>query len=155
MIDLQRVNAVLTSNRVNKIITNYATDNRVNSVFNDPTAFQYLSKEIDLENPATGLKILVDAHINEYSDIRAFYAIGDSDNFNPIYVPFPGFNNLNSRGDVLNVADSDGLPDTFVPPDTDRGFRPSEIDYREYVFTADNLPSFRNYRIKIVMTSTS
>jgi hypothetical protein len=155
MVDLQRVNAVLTSNRVNKIITNYATDNRVNSVFNDPTAFQYLSKEIDLENPATGLKILVDAHINEYSDIRAFYAIGDSDNFNPIYVPFPGFNNLNSRGDVLNVADSDGLPDTFVPPNTDRGFRSSEIDYREYVFTADNLPSFRNYRIKIVMTSTS
>ena len=32
-------------------------------------------------------------------------------------------------------------------------FDPQDIEYKDYTFTADNLPSFRSYRIKIVMTS--
>jgi hypothetical protein len=51
VIDTQRISTILTSNRVNSVISDYATDNRVNSIFEDPTAFQYLSKEIVLENP--------------------------------------------------------------------------------------------------------
>ena len=50
VIDSQRTNAILTSNRVNNMISNYATDPRVNSTTEDPTAFQYISKEIVLEN---------------------------------------------------------------------------------------------------------
>ena len=46
VIDAQRVSAVLTSNRVNDVITNYATDPRVDSIDEDPTAFQYVSKEV-------------------------------------------------------------------------------------------------------------
>ena len=49
VIDGQRVSAILTSNRANSIITNYATDARVNVIENDPTACQYISKEIVLE----------------------------------------------------------------------------------------------------------
>ncbi len=30
-----------------------------------------------------------------------------------------------------------------------------EINFKEYTFTADELPAFRTYRIKLVMTSTS
>ena len=52
VIDGQRVSAVLTSNRANSIITNYATDARVNVIENDPTACQYVSKEIVLEQSA-------------------------------------------------------------------------------------------------------
>ena len=33
------------------------------------------------------------------------------------------------------------------------GFEPQDIEYKDYTFTADNLPSFRSYRIKIVLTS--
>ena len=32
---------------------------------------------------------------------------------------------------------------------------PNALQFKEYTFTADRLPSFRNYRIKIVMTSNS
>ena len=155
VIDTQRVSAILTSNRVNSVITDYVTDSRVNSITNDPTAFQYLSKEINLENPASSLKILVNAHANLYSDIRAFYAISESDNFDPIYIPFPGYNNINERGEVIDIANNDGLSDSYVPPSTVSGFSPDEIPYREYSFTADQLPSFKSYRIKIIMTSTS
>ena len=33
------------------------------------------------------------------------------------------------------------------------GFEPQDIEYKDYTFTADNLPSFGSYRIKIVLTS--
>ncbi len=155
VIDTQRVSAVLTSNRINKVITNYATDNRVNTIGTDPSSFQYISKEIGLENPATSIKILLDAHINNYCDIRAFYAIGENQNFIPIFTPYPGYNNLDARKQIINFENSDGLPDVFVQPSLSFGFETNNIDFREYSFTADQLPSFRFYRIKLVLTSTN
>ncbi|MGA1049401.1 MAG: hypothetical protein ACO3UU_15450, partial [Minisyncoccia bacterium] len=155
VIDMHRVNAVLTSNRVNSIITNYSTDSRVNGLKTDPTAFQYPSKEIVLQNPATSLKILVDAYINEYSNIRAFYAISDSSNFEPLYVPFPGYNNLNNLGEVIDVTNSEGLSDNLIQPSSQTGFNSADLDFKEYSFTADNLSSFKAFRIKLVITSTN
>jgi hypothetical protein len=101
VIDTQRISTILTSNRVNSVIENYATDARVNSIDEDPSAFQYISKEITLENSASSIKIILDAHINLYSDIRAFYAISENQNFDPIFTPFPGYNNLNSKIKLL------------------------------------------------------
>jgi len=155
IIDTQRISTILTSNRVNSVISDYTTDNRVNTIGEDPTAFQYLSKEIVLENPATSLKILVNAHTNLYSNIRAFYAISETEDFIPIFVPFPGFNNLNERGQIIDIANNDGLSDVYVSPSTNVGFLPTEIEYKEHTFTADDLPSFKSYRIKLIMTSTN
>ena len=155
VIDTQRVSVILTSNRVNSVITNYAEDSRVNSIFSDPTAFQYLSKEITLENPGTSIKILLSAYNNLYSDIRAFYAISENQNFNPIFVPFPGYENLNSRGQIIDIQNNNGHPDAFVPLTSNTGFSPTDVSFAEYTFTADQLPAFRSYRIKIIMTSTS
>ena len=155
VIDTQRVSVILTSNRVNNVITNYAEDSRVNSIFSDPTAFQYLSKEITLENPGTSIKILLSAYNNLYSDIRAFYAISENQNFNPIFVPFPGYENLNSRGQIIDIQNNNGHPDAFVPLTSNTGFSPTDVSFAEYTFTADQLPAFRSYRIKIIMTSTS
>jgi len=155
VIDTQRVSVILTSNRVNSVITNYAEDSRVNSISNDPTAFQYISKEITLENPGTSIKILLSAYNNLYSDIRAFYAISENQNFNPIFVPFPGYENLDSRGQIIDIQNNNGHPDAFVPLTSNTGFSPTDVSFAEYTFTADQLPAFRSYRIKIIMTSTS
>ena len=155
VVDTTRVSTILTSNRVNDVVTNYATDNRVDTIDDDPTAFQYLSKAIRLETPATGLRIMVDAYTNLYSNIRAFYATGDEEDFNPIYVPFPGYNNLNERGQIIDGSDSDGLSDKYVSPSTSAGFLSNELRFNEHVFTIDELSSFRAYRIKIIMTSTN
>ena len=65
------------------------TDNRVNSLNDDPTACQYISKENTLENPASSLKVILDSHINNYADIRVFYAISESSNFDPSVCSFP------------------------------------------------------------------
>jgi hypothetical protein len=155
VIDTQRVSMIFTSNRINNVITDYANDQRISGIDSDPSAFQYISKEITLETQSTSIKLILNAHINLYSDIRAFYAIGDNQNFTPIFVPFPGYDNLDYRNQIINVEDSDGKPDTFITPDSSLGFIPQELGYKEYTFTADNLPSFKSYRIKLVLTSTN
>ena len=155
VVDSQRINTILTNNRVNSVIDNYATDDRANSAQNDPTACQYISKEINLENNATSLKILLDAHIHQNADIRAFYAISDRPGMEPIFTPFPGYKNLNQRGQIIQSENSDGLSDKMVGKSNDYGFDSSTLQFNEYTFTEDDLPSFRSYRIKIVMTSNS
>jgi len=154
-IDTQRISAILTSNRVNNVIEDYATDPRVDIIDEDPSAFQYISKEITLENSASSIKIILDSHINPYSDIRAFYSISENSGFEPIFTPFPGYNNLDSRGQVINLEDNDGSSDRFVSPSNSLGFLSQDLEYKEYIFTADQLPPFRSYRIKLVMTSTN
>ena len=146
VIDTQRMSIIYTSNLVDSVISDYITDNRVNGIESDPTAFQYLSKEISLENPATSLKIIVDVYKDRDSDIRGFFTISDHQNFNPIYEAFPGYNNIDERGQIIDVANNDGSSDTFVSP---------AEDYREHTFTIDELPSFKSYRVKLLLTSTN
>ncbi len=155
VIDAQRVSVITTSNRVNSAITNYATDSRVNTLREDPTACQYISKEVVLENPASSLKILVSAHVNALSDIRALYAISDKQGFDPIFQLFPGYDNLNTRGQVIDSSLSDGQSDTKMIKSNNYNFDSLNLDYKEMTFTIDQLPAFRSYRIKLLLTSTS
>jgi hypothetical protein len=155
VIDTQRISTILTSNRVNDAIQNYTTDSRVNNIQTDPTAFQYLSKEIVLENSASSLKIILNAHINIYSEIRALYAISESQNFVPIYTLFPGYKNIDKNKQSINFEDNSGFSDTFVIKTNSLGFSSSDIEYKEHTFTVNQLPAFRSYRIKIILTSTN
>ena len=155
VIDAQRCSLITISNRINNVIGDYTTDSRVNGIDTDPTACQYISKEIILENNATAIEIMVDAHIHLDSDIRAFYAISDKEGFEPIFTPFPGYNNLNVRGQVINENNNDGLPDKFVPKSNGYGTGAASVEFKEYTFTVDRLPGFRYYRIKLLMTSNS
>ena len=155
VIDAQRINTILTTNRINQPVTNYATDARVNGIDTDPNAFQYVSREISLENPATSLKIVLNAYINSFNDIRAFYAVGEEPNGSPVFIPFAGYENLNDRGQVINTRDNNGLPDVLIQKSNTLGFESRDLEFREYTFTMDDLPSFKFYRIKLVATSTS
>ena len=156
VIDLQRMSAVLISNRIDSPITNYTEDSRVNSLFDDPTACQYVSRENTLSNSASSIKILLDAHINEFSDIRAYYAISTTPNFDPIFEPFPGFANLNDLGQIIDPAKNDGTPDRRIPKaDASAGFKSGELTYREYEFNMEDLPPFKYYRIKFTLTGTN
>ncbi len=154
VIDAQRVNTILTNNRVNSVVSNYATDNRVKSVTDDPTACQYITKELQLENSATSIKIILSGHANPYANIRAFYAIASDPGFAPVFTPFPGYDNLNVRGEIIQKQNSDGLSDKIVTPSSQYGFG-SNTNFQEYTFTVDKLPTFRYYRIKLLLTSTS
>ncbi len=152
IIDTDRMNIILTSNRCDAPILDYADDPRTADPFLDPSGCQYISKENILQNGATSIKIIFDAHQSMYNDIRCFYAISDSSNFDAKFIPFPGFTNLDEQNQVINPDASDGRSDRFAS-DSNPGFISSDLDYKELSFTAENLPKFIAYRIKIVLAS--
>jgi hypothetical protein len=155
VIDLERVALILTSNRINNPVSNYITDERTSTLKDDPHSFVYATKPITLETPATSIKVLVSAYVNVASDLRAFYAIMSDAKDEMLYYPFPGYANLDSNGNVLNLENSDGTPDQKVPKTDIFGFASNELIFKDYEFTINNLPSFRNFGIKLVGNSTN
>jgi hypothetical protein len=155
VIDLDRVGMIFTSNRVNNAISNYATDERVSTLKDDPSSFVYATKPISLETPASSIKVILSAYINTQNDIRCLYAITDDPTSDLIYYPFPGYTNLTSSGDIISLSDSNGLPDKMISKTDDIGFDSDILNYREYEFTIDSLPAFRYFGIKLIGTSTN
>ena len=154
IIDTQRANVILTSNKCDAPILDYIDDPRPSDIFMDPTGCQYISKENVLSNGATSIQIILDAHVSAYNDIRCFYAISDTANFEPIFTPFPGYTNLNNVGEIVDKEKNDGRSDKMVAY-SDPGFLSNEIDFKEYTWSVDSLPKFLSYRIKIILGSTN
>ena len=70
-IDLDRVSAILTTNRINSPVSDFASDSRVNQTGEDPCAATYVSNLIVLENPATSLKVQFASYRRDSSDISS------------------------------------------------------------------------------------
>jgi hypothetical protein len=155
VIDLERVALILTSNRINNPVTNYITDERTSTLKDDPHSFVYATKPISLETPSTSIKVIVSAYVNVASDLRAFYAIMSDAKDSIIYYPFPGYTNLDANGNVINLEDSDGSPDQKVEKTDIFGFASNELIFKDYEFTINKLPSFKNFGIKLVGNSTN
>jgi hypothetical protein len=155
VIDLQRVALSFTSNRVDNLITDFSADPRVSTLEYDPSAFVYSNVPIELELPANSLKIYLLGHVNIYSEIKCLYSISNDSDNSLVYYPFPGHDNLNSFNQIINAANNSGLSDTKIIKTDSIGFEGDKVNYKEFTFTIDNLPSFRYYSIKIVGTSTN
>ena len=151
MIDLDRVNMITIMDRLNSKIDNYATDRRVNSLNNDPSAAVYLSKVVNLEKSADGLKVMFDAYKHSTNDIRVLYRIFriDAPPEYQLFELFPGFENLDSNGNVIDQAKNNGKPDRRILASQ------TEDDYKEYEFNVKNLPQFNGFQIKIIMSGTN
>jgi len=155
VIDLDRVGLALISNRVNDVITDYATDGRTSSLINDPTAFSYASNVVALENSATSLKVLLSAYVSIFSEIRVFYSISNSPDSDLIYYPFPGYTNLDVNKNIINPANNNGLSDKLISKDSELRFDNGHLPFAEYEFSIDRLPEFRYFSIKLIGTSTN
>ena len=155
IVDLDRIAVILTSNRVDNPITDYSSDPRTSTVIDDPNSFVYASKPVTLETPATSIKIYMTGHINVFSDIRAFYAISNDPDQELIYNPFPGYTNLLPSGEIIDPSKNNGLPDKALPKTDKLAYTSSQVVYKDYEYTIDNLASFRYFSIKLVGTSTN
>ena len=142
------------SSRLNSPISDYAADNRVNSVLNDPHSAVYVSNTVNLSQPATTLKVILSAYRHSSADFRVLYSLirPDSSEIDQSFELFPGYDNLKyttTEGyKVLDKSKNSGRPDTFVSPSLDNQFL-------EYQFTANDLDLFTGYTIKIVMSGTN
>jgi len=149
VVDVFKSSILTESNRINKPITNFLTDSRSN-VLDDPHTMVYQTKEIGLENPSTSLKVLFAANRPSNCEMRVFYRLKreDTSEFDQIFEPMPGFNNLDASGDVINDSNNSGLPDKNISPSLKNSFN-------EYEYTADDLPQFTSFQVKIVFNSSS
>jgi len=151
-IDLDRVNAILTTNRINSPVSNFASDSRVNETGQDPCAATYVSNLIALENPSTSLKVNFAAYRRNSSDIRVMYKIlseGESENsMEKDFELFPGFDNLDQFENIINKTNNNGKPDDNVTPSIGESFK-------DYDFTIEKLPPFTKFQIKIDMVGTN
>jgi len=138
------------SHRVNSPITNYATDRRANLLVEDPHDFSYLTKVISLETPATSLKVLLDAYRPTDADIRILYRLFrvDGAEIDKVFELFPGYDNLDANQQVINIKNNSGRSDRNISASLDNQFV-------EYTWTANNLPQFSAYQIKVENTTTN
>ena len=141
------------SSRLDSPVSDYALDGRSNSILDDPHAVVYVSRAVNLVNPATSLKVILSAYRHESADFRVLYSLfrPDSSEVEQSFELFPGYDNLTSTASGLSVVDpslNNGKPDSFVSSSLDNQFK-------EYEFTANNLGLFNGYVIKIVMSGTN
>ena len=158
VLDAKNATFVLGRNKINSPIglENYATDSRTNQLEDDPHGTIFVSRRVDLKQPATSLKVLVAASVQPEADFRVFYRLfsADSSEVSQTYRAFPGFSNMtDTDGDgfgdeIIDLAKNDGRADAYVSPN--QFFR-----FSEYQFSVDNLEQFSGFAIKIVMTSTN
>ena len=137
-------------------VDNYATDNRTNKIIDDPHGSIFVSRRVNLKQPATSLKVLVGASVQPEADFRVFYRLftADSSEVSQTYRAFPGYKNL------IDI-DGDGFGDEIIDINLNDGRADAKLEsnpigqFSEYQFSIDNLEQFSGFTIKIVMTSTN
>jgi len=151
VIDLDRVSTVLTTNRINSPVSNFATDSRVNETGQDPCASTYISNLIQLDNPATDITVEFAAYRRSGADIRVFFktiAEGSSENsMDRDFELFPGFDNIDQNGKIINLSNNSGRPDDQITPSIGG-------EFKDYTFSSRELPPFTKFQIKIDMVGT-
>ena len=60
---------------------------------------------------------------------------------------FPGFDNINQNGKVINVSNNSGRPDDQITSSVG-------AEFKDYRFSSRELPPFTKFQIKIDMVGT-
>ena len=150
VIDTGRMGMVTVANRINNIDSSsdvFPTTDFVSSTQNegDNNAAIYLTKQVNLDQLATSLKVIVDVHRPSTSDVKVMFKLlkaDESTDFDDVAFEF--FN-------------TDGSPDVTVAPATTRSSF-SEQQYTSGIKndgTGDELGEFAGFQIKIVMQGTN
>ena len=150
MIDLERIGMISIMNRIDAPISNYVTDSRINKLIEDPNSAIYVSQAIRLEKPADSLKLIFDAYRHTTNDIRVLYRIfrNDTPNEYQLYQLFPGYGNIDSRGNTINPSICNGLPDTLVTPSGNLE------EFKSYEYNVKSDVTFTGFQIKIINAGT-
>ena len=135
VVDLENPNIILISNLVDDKVEDFETASGPKIPGSDPNTAIYETKMINLEFVSNSLFVQFDGHREAEGDIRVFYKLirGDGDDDHATYVPF----------------NTNGLPDKVVNPNRTRN------TFSEYKFTAEKTAQFKQFMIKVVMTSTN
>jgi len=141
VIDLDRVFAITTTNRINSPYNDddlvYLNGNKVKKLNDNDHDCIYLSKVVRLQNPATSLRVEFAGFRPPGTNFRTFFKVFRSDSASK-YQRFIPFN-------------SKGTPDK--DPGVSNANTPVLKDFDDYLYTVADLPDFDSFQIKIVMLS--
>ena len=150
VIDTGRMGMVAVSNRINNIDSSadiFPTTDFISPVQNegDNNAAIYLTKQVNLDQKATSLKVIVDVHKPSTSDVKVMFKLLRADNST-------AFDDT-----AFEFFNTDGSPDASIAPATTRD------SFTEHQYTAgikdngtgDELDEFTGFQIKITMQSTN
>lgn len=148
VIDLSRTNVVAVTNRMdNPTVSNTTGFKDETEGVGGSANAKYITKEIQLANPATSLDVRVSANNHPSASIKVLYKlrrVNDNRNFDEI--PYEYFN-------------STGVADNTITYSETRSQTPYNGDYYdsfyEQQFSAEGLDEFSSFSIKIVMTGTN
>jgi len=142
ILDLDRKSVIAVSNRINNIDNSsdvYPTSDYVSPTEpeGDNNEAIYVTRKVSLQNPATAIRLYIDAVQFDSAEIQAMYKIlrsDDASDFDEI-----GWQYFNS----------DGQPDTNVNASI------NETDFIERKYSAEGLEEFISFAIKIRMQGTN
>ena len=144
VIDVGTIGCIAISNRINNIDSQSGkkVDGTTVSLPSDIThipstepegdqnAFIYVTRKVNLKNPATSIKVIADNFRPPTTELKYMYKIVKSDEQTPLDdIGFEFFN-------------TDGSPDKAVENDA--------RNFKEYEYTVNDLPEFSSFIIKIV-----
>ena len=113
---------------------------------NSSSIAKYVTKEVSIENPATGIDVKTTVNVSDIENIRVLYRIKKSssqENFDDIeWVYF----NETGAPDVDVIATSENAIS---------GITEKQSSYQELTYSVDDLPEFSSFAIKIVMKSSN
>tara|TARA_B100000579_G_scaffold54205_1_gene38033 strand:+ start:20290 stop:27834 length:7545 start_codon:yes stop_codon:yes gene_type:complete len=156
VLDAQNATFILGRNKVNSPIDDHVTDTRSTQLIGDPHGSIFVTKKVNLQQPASSIRVLVAANVQPEADFRVYYRLysADSSETSQVYRPFPGYSNLiDTNGDgygdrVIDHGMNNGSADAQVK-------KSGQNDFSEYQFTVNDLEQFSGFKIKIVMSSTN
>jgi hypothetical protein len=149
MIDVQAAGCLGTGNRINNIDSATSTKNNGTTTSlpagtpfvpsteseGDSNAMVYVTRKVNLKTPATSLKVIADVFRPPTSEVKFMYKIIKNDE--ETLLDDVGFEYFNT----------DGSPDVSTAEDA--------RNFKEYEFTANDLPEFSGFVVKIVGQGTS
>ena len=156
VMDAKYATFVLGRNKINNPVSNYVTDTNTKTLNEDQHGSLFVSKRVNLKQPATSIRVFVAANAQPEADFRVFYRLfsADSSEVSQTYRAFPGYKNLiDTDGDgfgddIIDLGLNDGRADAQVNKN-------GKNDFSEYQFTINDLEQFDGFAIKIVMSSTN
>ena len=140
VIDVGTIGVIAFANRLNNIDS--SSDVPTGTTYipstdpeGDSNAMVYVTRKVNLKTPATSLKVIADFFRPPTTELKVMYKIIKNDEDTPLDdVGFEFFN-------------TDGSPDTAIEADG--------RNFKEYEFTANDLPEFSAFAIKIVGQGTN
>ena len=162
VLDITQATIFTARSALNNPISNYADDPRTNQLVGDPHTSIYISQKVNLDSPATSLKVILSAYRDETADFRVCYRLFGADaqgSTEPSWILFPGYNNLiDTDGDgfgdkIIDPSKFSGLPNKKVR--ASRLIGPTGFEDLEYLYDIDSLPEFSAFQLKIVFSGTN